>query len=99
MIEAGFVSDTPFTIDVFGTEGTVSWSDRDHRLVATGKAFGEGPVELPVAEDAEGAYGQWIGHIRQGTRAQENLDRAVELTRLVVAANASAAEGRPVGLG
>jgi 1,5-anhydro-D-fructose reductase (1,5-anhydro-D-mannitol-forming) len=36
---------------------------------------------------------QWVAHIRDGTRAEDNLTRAVELTRLVVAANTAAATG------
>ena len=35
-------------------------------------------------------------HMRAGTRADDNLARAVELTRLVVAANEAAASGRAV---
>ena len=40
------------------------------------------------------AFAQWVGHMRDGTRADDNLARAVELTRLVVAANEAAATGR-----
>ena len=35
-------------------------------------------------------------HIRDGTRADDNLARAVELTRLVSAANTAAATGTTV---
>lgn len=106
VVEAGFASPTPFTIDVFGTEGTVSWTDTPRRLTATGAAFrsqdddggGREPVELPVPEDSPGAFAQWVDHIASGTRADENTARAVELTRLVVAANRAAAEHRAVAL-
>ena len=50
----------------------------------------------PGPADADDAFTRWVGHIRSGTRADDNLERAVELTRLVVAANASAASGRAV---
>lgn len=104
--EASFSSPTPFTIDVFGTEGTVSWTDAPRRLTATGAAFrsadqdddGGEPVQLPVPEDGPGAFAQWVDHIRSGTRADDNTSRAVELTRLVVAANRAAAEQRAVAL-
>lgn len=103
--EASFSSPTPFTIDVFGTEGTVSWTDAPGRLTATGAAFRSAeqdddgaPVLLPVPEDSPGAFAQWVDHIRSGTRAEENTSRAVELTRLVVAANRAAAEQRAVPL-
>jgi len=107
VVEAGFASPTPFTIDVFGTEGTVSWTDTPRRLTATGAAFRSGeqdgggsgsPVELPVPEDSPGAFAQWVDHITAGTRADDNTARAVELTRLVVAANRAAAEQRAVAL-
>lgn len=54
----------------------------------------EGWTELPVPADGEDAFAQWAGHIRAGTRAADNLARAAELTRLVVAANEAAATGR-----
>jgi 1,5-anhydro-D-fructose reductase (1,5-anhydro-D-mannitol-forming) len=102
--EASFSSPTPFTIDVFGTEGTVSWTDAPRRLTATGAAFrgedddGGAPVQLPVPEDSPGAFAQWVDHITAGTRADDNTARAVELTRFVVAANRAAAEQRAVPL-
>jgi 1,5-anhydro-D-fructose reductase (1,5-anhydro-D-mannitol-forming) len=98
VIEASFSSPTPFTIDVFGTEGTVSYTDAGNRLSATGKAFGEGTTSLEVPADAPDAYAQWVEHIADGTRADDNIARAVELTRLVVAANRAAGEQRAVTL-
>jgi 1,5-anhydro-D-fructose reductase (1,5-anhydro-D-mannitol-forming) len=96
VIEAGFVSPSPFTIDIGGTEGVLSFNDRDGVIVARGKAFGDEPQRIPQAENAPKAYEQWVDHIRNGTRADANLAAAVELTRLVVAANAAAATGRTV---
>ena len=43
--------------------------------------------------DEEDAFGQWVTHIRDRTRADDNLTRAVELTRLVAAANSAAVSG------
>jgi 1,5-anhydro-D-fructose reductase (1,5-anhydro-D-mannitol-forming) len=85
VIEAGFVSPGGFEIQLHGTEGSVVYSDGALRM--SGR-------ELPVPEDGEDAFGQWVGHIRAGTRADDNLARAAELTRLVVAANDAAATGR-----
>ena len=42
------------------------------------------------------AFSQWVSHIREGTRADDNLTRAVELTRLVSTANTAAATGTTV---
>jgi 1,5-anhydro-D-fructose reductase (1,5-anhydro-D-mannitol-forming) len=90
VIEAGFVSGNPFTIDVFGTTGSVSYTEDGNRLTASGASYG-GETVLEVPADAQDAYGQWVDHITNGTRADENIARAVELTRLVVAANEAAA--------
>jgi 1,5-anhydro-D-fructose reductase (1,5-anhydro-D-mannitol-forming) len=46
--------------------------------------------------DAADPFDQWVSHIRADTRADDNLVRAVELTRLVVAANQAAADGRTI---
>jgi 1,5-anhydro-D-fructose reductase (1,5-anhydro-D-mannitol-forming) len=90
VIEAGFVAPTPFTIDVAGTDGWLAYTELEGRLTAGGSAYGDQPVTIPVPADAPDAYDQWVGHITAGTRADDNIARAVELTRLVVAANAAA---------
>jgi 1,5-anhydro-D-fructose reductase (1,5-anhydro-D-mannitol-forming) len=46
--------------------------------------------------DGTDPISQWIANIRDGTRADDNLDRAVELSRLVTAANMAAASGANV---
>jgi predicted dehydrogenase len=95
VIEAGFVNRAPFVIEVGGTEGTIRYTDDRRVIVATGAAFGgRGAHYTMVPLDRPGPFAQWIEHIRAGTRADDNLARAVELTRLVVAANQAAAEGR-----
>lgn len=96
VIEAGFASPSPFTIDIGGTEGVLSFNDRDGVIIARGKAFGDGPQQIEIAEKSPSAYEQWVTHIQQDTRADENLAAAVELTRLVVAANESARTGQTI---
>lgn len=93
VIEAGFVSREPFVIEVAGTEGRVRYDD-DTGLTACGAAFGGGPQSVPVPADDPPPFAQWADHIRDGTRADDNLTRAVELTRLVATANRSAEDGR-----
>ncbi|WP_416394593.1 MULTISPECIES: Gfo/Idh/MocA family protein [unclassified Curtobacterium] len=95
VIEAGFVAATPFTIDLFGTTGRVSYTDDGNRLTAGGPAYGGETVELPVPDDAPDAFARWVAHAQDGTRADDNLARAIELTRLVAAANAAAATPVP----
>ena len=96
VIEAGFVSPNPFSIDIGGTEGVLSFNDKDGVIIARGKAFGEAAQQIKIAEKAPSAYEQWVTHIQQGTRADANLAAAVELTRLVVAANHSARTGQTI---
>ena len=89
VIEAGFASRNPFTIELFGTEGTLTYTDDGNVLKVNGE-------QVSVPEHSTDAFAQWIGHINDGTRADDNIARAVELTRLVVAANASAESNRVI---
>ncbi|MEV6417760.1 Gfo/Idh/MocA family oxidoreductase [Kribbella sp. NPDC051718] len=86
VIEAGFASPNPFTIEVFGTDGSLSYTDEGNVLRVAGN-------QLPVPEHSPDPFAQWVTHITDGTRADDNLARAVELTRLVVAANEAATKG------
>ncbi|MGH1526676.1 Gfo/Idh/MocA family protein [Leifsonia sp. L25] len=52
----------------------------------------------PLPERRPGAFAQWVEHIHDGSTADENLRHAVELTRMVVASNESAASGHIVDL-
>ena len=100
VIEAGFVSADPFTVEIRGTKGSIRYGDDGSGLVVTGQAFGsDEPQSIPIPHDGEDAFGQWVGHVRQGIRADDNLAAAVELTRLVVAANRAAADGRTISYG
>ena len=89
VIEAGFASQNPFTIELFGTEGTLTYTDAGNVLTVNGE-------QIPVPEHATDPFGQWVDHINNGTRADENIERALELTRLVVAANEAAHQGTSI---
>jgi predicted dehydrogenase len=89
VIEAGFASNNPFTIELFGTEGTLTYTDRGNVLLLNGE-----PIDVP--EHGQDAFAQWVDHITNGTRADDNIQRAVELTRLVAAANAAAEANRVI---
>ena len=99
VIEAGFVT-TPgdFTIELRGTEATVTFGSGGERLLAKGGVYGDQWQELPLPDPAPMAFWQWVEHIHDGTTADENLRHAIELTRVVVAANRSASTGAPVAL-
>jgi len=89
VIEAGFASGNPFTIDLFGTEGTLTYTDAGNVLTVNGE-------QVPVPEHGKEPFAQWVDHINDGTRADDNIARAVELTRLVVAANVAAETDRVI---
>lgn len=92
VIEAGFASRNPFTIELFGTEGTLTYTDDGNVLTVNDE-------QLPVPEHGKEPFAQWVGHITNGTRADDNIARAVELTRLVVAANEAADQGTSIAYG
>lgn len=93
VIEAGFASRNPFTIEIFGTRGSLTYTDDGNVLRVVGP---DADRQLPVPEHSTDPFGQWVDHINDGTRADDNLARAVELTRLVVAANEAAEQGRAI---
>ncbi|MEV8213456.1 Gfo/Idh/MocA family oxidoreductase [Leifsonia sp. NPDC077715] len=99
VFEASVVT-TPgaFTVELRGTEATLTFGFGGERLLAKGGAFGDDWQELPLPEPRPGAFAQWVQHIHEGTTADDNLRHAVELTRMVVASNESADSGRVVEL-
>jgi 1,5-anhydro-D-fructose reductase (1,5-anhydro-D-mannitol-forming) len=93
VIETGFASDPGFSIELFGTRGSARYADDGTELrIRTGRTV----ASASVPPDGQDAFGQWVDHVRSGTRADDNLGRAVELTRMIVAANDAAASGRTV---
>jgi predicted dehydrogenase len=89
VIEAGFASRNPFTIELFGTEGTLTYTDDGNVLTVNGE-------QVAVPEHSKEPFAQWVDHLNDGTRADDNIARAVELTRLVVTANAAAEQGTSI---
>ncbi|WP_374008981.1 Gfo/Idh/MocA family protein [Leifsonia sp. LS-T14] len=99
VFEASVVT-TPgaFTIELRGTRASVTFGFGGERLLAKGGEFGDEWQELPLPASRPGAFAQWVQHIHDSTTAEDNLRHAVALTRMVVAANESAAAGRVVDL-
>ena len=87
-----------FTIELRGTDAALLFGFGGERMLAKGGAFGDDWQELPLPERLPDAFSQWVSHIQQGTTADGNLRHAIELTRMVVAANASAAAGTRIPL-
>ncbi len=103
VVEAGLVNrHSPFTIEVHGSEGSLSYSQVDDRLLVRSSLVENGqqwltwpdrPAELPSA------FKQWVTHIQQGTTASANIAMALDLTQLMEAANQSAANNAIIRLG
>ena len=98
VVEAGFVNrHSPFTIEVHGTEGSLLYGTPEARLlVRSARDTHWSAAEVPV--DRPSAFHQWVAHIQNGTTATENIQIALDLTKLMEAANRSVAENRPVRL-
>jgi predicted dehydrogenase len=88
VVEASFVAQSAFVVELGGTNGALRFVDGGGLWLTTG---GSSWVEQPVPPDGDDPFDQWVQHITEGSRADDNLARAVELTRLVTAANAAAA--------
>jgi 1,5-anhydro-D-fructose reductase (1,5-anhydro-D-mannitol-forming) len=89
VVETGFLSQDPFSIEMHGTAARLAYDDTAStvRVRDTGSDTWQ---SLTMPEDDPDAFSQWVSHIREATRADDNLSRAVELTRLVSAANTAA---------
>jgi 1,5-anhydro-D-fructose reductase (1,5-anhydro-D-mannitol-forming) len=98
VVETGFVSNNPFTIEMHGTRASLAYDSTDNQLrIRSAGADTWEPQSVPP--DEADPFSRWVTHIREGTRAADNLTRAVELTRLVSAANTAAATGTTVRYG
>ncbi|HYI33061.1 MAG TPA: Gfo/Idh/MocA family oxidoreductase [Glaciibacter sp.] len=92
VFEASFVT-TPGagTLELRGTEGALLHGFGSDRLMVKGSHFDpENWQEVPLREPEPAPFTQWVEHIRADTVATDNLHAAVELTRLIAAANDSA---------
>ncbi|MHA0855657.1 Gfo/Idh/MocA family protein [Paenibacillus sp. CMAA1364] len=100
VVEAGFVnSHSPFTIEVHGTEGTLLYGTPEEKLLLRTNKVAEQAdqwTEISLQNNRDSSFHQWVDHIQKNTTAVENIQRAVELTRLVEMANQSASEGRVI---
>jgi predicted dehydrogenase len=101
--ETGFVTaHSPFSIEIHGRDGSLIYgAPNNELLLKTGKrneAAAKAWTPQPLPDHAPTAFRQWVDHIQNGTEATENIALALDLTRLMEAANLSAAQRRPVRL-
>ena len=94
VVETGFLSRDPFTIEMHGTRASLAYDSTGtcSGCVAPEKTPGSRSrcLQTMLTRSAGGC------RIRDRTRADDNLTRAVELTRLVSTANTAAATGTTV---
>lgn len=95
VVEAGFAAVSSFSIEIHGTKGSLMYGTPEPRLLVRA---GESWQERPIPADQPSAFQQWVAHIQQGTTAAANIEAARDLTRLMEAANRSAASGASVRL-
>ncbi len=103
VVEAGFVNRySPFTIEVHGTEGSLLYGAPESKLLVRSSLLGneanEHWIEKALPTRQPSAFKQWVEHIQQGTTATENIQMAVDLTKLMEAANLSASNNTPTCL-
>ncbi|UVI32260.1 Gfo/Idh/MocA family protein [Paenibacillus spongiae] len=98
IVEAGFVnSHSPFCVELHGTDGSLLFGFPDATMkVRSSKLESNEWVTYELPANRQSAFDQWVGHILSGTNADENIELAVDLTKLMEAANISAAEKRDV---
>jgi 1,5-anhydro-D-fructose reductase (1,5-anhydro-D-mannitol-forming) len=102
IVEAGFVNDySPFSIELHGTKGSLFYGTPDEKMVYRSNvkpqlAAAWTEVKLPKANLS--AFDQWVDHINNGTVAEVNIALALDLTKLMEAANLSVKLNRAVSL-
>ncbi|MDQ0871881.1 1,5-anhydro-D-fructose reductase (1,5-anhydro-D-mannitol-forming) [Paenibacillus sp. V4I3] len=98
IVEAGFVNSySQFDIEVQGTKGSLMYTRTDDKLlIRSAKLEGEaakGWQEVMDLPSLPSAFEQWVSHITYGTTASENIQIALDLTRLMEASTLSARSG------
>lgn len=97
IVEAGFVnSHSPYSIELHGTEGTLLCGFPDETPIVRSNSRNSGWEKLEVDEPLMSAFDQWVEHIVNGTFATDNVNYAIDLTKLMEASTRSAAEGRSI---
>jgi predicted dehydrogenase len=102
IVEAGFVNDhSPFSIELHGTKGSLFYGIPNEKMIYRTNVEPQSSavwteVNLPNANIS--AFDQWVDHINNGTAAEGNIALALDLTKLMEAANLSVKLNRSVSL-
>jgi 1,5-anhydro-D-fructose reductase (1,5-anhydro-D-mannitol-forming) len=88
-----------FAFELRGTEGSILFGFGGERMLAKGDHFDpDSWSEIDLRNGALDPFERWVESIRSGQPDTENHRAAVELTRIVVAANEAALTGAVVDL-
>jgi 1,5-anhydro-D-fructose reductase (1,5-anhydro-D-mannitol-forming) len=103
IVEAGFVNRfSPFTIEIHGTEGSLFYGTPDARLYMRSAVSNVAQQDwheiTSFPPRRPSSFQQWVTHIQEGTTATDNIQMALDLTRLMEAANLSAQQKQVVRL-
>ena len=96
VIKQDFLSGDPFSIEMHGTTASLEYQSTEDGLRVRNTGSRHLAVAAGSSFDEPDPFSRWVNHIRDATRADDNLSKAVELTRLVSAANTAAATGTTV---
>jgi 1,5-anhydro-D-fructose reductase (1,5-anhydro-D-mannitol-forming) len=97
VVETGFMTEfSPFSIELHGSLGSVIYGLPDNKvMLSTSKDSSKEWKEYTIPEQRPSSFEQWVAHIQEGTTADENIDFAVDLTKLIEASNLSARQNTP----
>jgi 1,5-anhydro-D-fructose reductase (1,5-anhydro-D-mannitol-forming) len=100
IVEAGFVnSHSPFSIEIHGTEGTLFYGFPDDRIMLRSNLTDEKKwVEVNRGIQKASSFEQWVDHLKNGTKALDNIQLAKDLTILMEASNRSFQEKRQISI-
>ncbi|TCM95777.1 putative dehydrogenase [Paenibacillus sp. BK033] len=100
IVETGFVNPlSPLTLEAHGTKGSMAFSLGNRKLIVASVDNGDKPViEWPLPDALPSDLEQWAFHIQQNTINTQNLEMALDLSRLMEASNLSAKLGKAVEL-
>jgi len=87
-----------FAFELRGTKGTLLYGFGREALVGKGGSLGDSWQEVDLGDDGEPPFDLWVRAIRGDADTTANTTAAIDLTRLVVAANSSAATGTAIRL-
>jgi 1,5-anhydro-D-fructose reductase (1,5-anhydro-D-mannitol-forming) len=97
VVETGFMTEfSPFSIELHGSLGSVIYGLPEEKvLLRTSKDRSNEWKEYTSPVQRPSSFDQWVTHIHKGTTANENIDLALDLTKLIEASNLSALRNTP----